>query len=372
MFYKNVRNLVISIVLLVFLSQFITAAGPAVVNLGTAGNFAILAKSGVSTTGTTSVVGDIGVSPIDSTAITGFGLILDSTTQFSTSSLVTGKIYAADYSPPTPINMGVAIGDMQTAYTDAAGRTNPTATELGAGNLDGMTIIPGLYKWGTGVTIPISLTLSGSATDVWIFQIAQNLDIGNGAIITLSGGAQAQNVFWQVAGQATLGTTSDFKGIILSQTAIVLNTGASLKGRALAQTAVTLNANAVVTPTGSSGSISTVTSTPTTNPITPTPTVNGGGSGYYPTVTPTVTVKPTVTPKPTINPTATAKPTVKPTVTPKPTTKPAIVSVKPTVTSNITPTIVPATNDNGSVVMWIVLIVLALGIASYFVFWKKN
>ena len=235
--------------LVLLLSPAIYAAGPSAVNLGSSGNFAILTKSGISTTGTTSIAGDIGVSPIDSTAITGFGLVADSSNQFSTSSLVNGKIYAATYAPPTPAKMTTAVSDMQTAYTDAAGRTNPTATELGAGNIGGMTLAPGLYKWGTGVTIPGGVTLSGGSNDVWIFQIAQNLDVGNGAIVTLSGGAQPQNIFWQVAGQATLGTTSDTKGIILSQTAIVVKTGAKLNGRALAQTAVTLDADRVTAPT---------------------------------------------------------------------------------------------------------------------------
>jgi hypothetical protein len=149
---------------------------------------------------------------------------------------------------PTPANLTTAVLNMQTAYTDAAGRTSPTATELGAGNIQGMTLVPGLYKWGTGLSIPSAVTLSGGANDVWIFQIAQNLTVGNGAIVTLSGGAQARNVFWQVAGQATLGTTSNFKGIILGKTLIAFGTGASITGRALAQTAVTLNATAVSQP----------------------------------------------------------------------------------------------------------------------------
>jgi len=144
--------------------------------------------------------------------------------------------------------MTTAISDMETAYTDAAGRTLPTATELGAGNIGGMTLAPGLYKWGTGVTIPTNVTLSGSANDVWIFQIAQTLTVSSGVHVTLSGGAQANNIFWQIAGQTTLGTTSVFNGNILCQTAIVLNTGATLNGRALAQTAVTLDASAVVKP----------------------------------------------------------------------------------------------------------------------------
>jgi hypothetical protein len=224
------------------------AAGPGPVNLGTAGDYVILAKSGVSTTGVTSVVGNIGLSPAAATALTGFSQALDATNQFSTSSLVTGRLYAADYAPPTPANLTAAVLDMQTAYTDAAGRSSPDFTELGAGNINGMTLAPGLYKWGTGVTFTSSVTLSGGADDVWIFQIAQGLTVGNGAIVTLSGAAQAQNVFWQVAGQATLGTTTDFKGIILSKTLISTNTSAVVHGRALAQTAVTLNATAISTP----------------------------------------------------------------------------------------------------------------------------
>jgi hypothetical protein len=235
-------TVIVSMILFSAISVY--AAQPAV-DLGTAGNFVILAKSGISTIGTTSIVGDIGVSPIDSTAITGFGLILDSSNVFSTSSLVTGKVYASNYAVPTPTVMTTAVSDMETAYTDAAGRTLPDYVELGAGNIGGMTLAPGLYKWSTGVIIPTDVILSGSSTDVWIFQIAQTLDISSGKHVNLSGGAQAKNIFWQVAGKTTLGTTSEFNGNILDQTAIVLNTGATLNGRALAQTAVTLDSNTI-------------------------------------------------------------------------------------------------------------------------------
>ena len=267
---KLLSNIFISLIFFAFITGNVYAAQN-VVDLGTAGDFVILAKSGISTTGTTSIVGDIGVSPIAATAITGFGLIMDSSNQFATSSLVTGKIYAADYAPSTPTRMTSAVSDMETAYTDAAGRTLPDYTELGAGNIGGMTLKPGLYKWGTGVTIPTDVTLSGSSTDVWIFQIAQTLDISNGKQVILSGGAQAKNIFWQVAGQATLGTTSVFNGNILGQTAIVLNTGATLNGRALAQTAVTLDAVNVSLPGGPSPNIDEVTfpsPSPTSNPTT--------------------------------------------------------------------------------------------------------
>ena len=224
------------------------AAGPKAVNLGTAGTFVVLSKTGITTTGTTAIVGDIGVSPIVATSMTGFGLIADSTNTFSKSSLVSGKIYAADYFAPTPAKLTAAISDMQTAFTDAAGRLSPDFTELGAGDISGKTLLPGLYKWNTGVSITNGVTLAGGPNDVWIFQIAGDLAVNNGAKITLIGGAQAKNIFWQVSGKATLGTAADVKGIILSQTLISMNTGATLSGRALAQTAVTLIANTITAP----------------------------------------------------------------------------------------------------------------------------
>jgi hypothetical protein len=173
---------------------------------------------------------------------------MDASNEFSTSALVDGRVYAADYTPPTPTMMTTAISDMETAYTDAAGRTNPDHTELGAGDITSMTLAPGLYKWSSTVLISAAgVTLSGGSSDVWIFQIAQNLEVADGAHVTLSGGAQASHVFWQVAGQATIGTTAVMKGTILSQTAIVLNTGAILDGRALAQSAVSMDAATVRT-----------------------------------------------------------------------------------------------------------------------------
>jgi len=220
------------------------AAGPAPVDLGTAGHFVILSKAGISTTGTTKITGDIGVSPIAATAITGFGLVLDSSRAFSRSTLVTGKVYAADYVVPTPSKLTAAVGAMETAYRSAAGQT-ATVTELGAGNIGGLTLAPGVYKWGTGVTIPTDVTLAGGMDDVWIFQIAGTLNISSAKKVILASGAQAKNIFWQVAGATTLGTNSMFSGTILAKTNIALQTGAVLNGRALAQTAVTLDANTV-------------------------------------------------------------------------------------------------------------------------------
>ncbi len=238
---------------MVTVALMLTAAAvsqsPAPVNLGTAGNFVILAKTGISATGVTHITGDIGISPAAATYITGFGLIMDPSGTFSTSSLVTGNVYAADYTDPTPSKMTTAIGDMETAYTDAAGRPLPDHTELYAGDLTGQTLTPGLYNWSTGVLVSAGgVTISGAASDIWIFQIAQDLTLANGAMVTLGGSAKASNIFWQVAGQVTLGTTAAMKGIILCKTAILIRTGAALDGRALAQSAVALDANAVTDP----------------------------------------------------------------------------------------------------------------------------
>jgi hypothetical protein len=220
------------------------------VNLGTAGNFVILAKAGISTTGVTAITGDIGASPVTATSITGFDLTADATNTFSRSTLVSGSIFAAGDTEPTPTMLTTAIGDMETAFTDAAGRTLPDHTELGAGNISGLTLTPGLYKWGTDVSMDTDagVTLSGGTEDVWIFQVAQDLIINNSAIITLSGGAQAKNIFWQVAGKATLGTAAQFKGIILSKTLISMNSGTQFVGRALAQTEVTLIGTTITMP----------------------------------------------------------------------------------------------------------------------------
>jgi hypothetical protein len=266
------------------------AAGPAAVNLGTAGNFVILAETGISTTGTTHVTGDIGVSPAHATFITGFGLNLPAGSAFSTSALVTGKVYAADYAPPTPINMGIAVGDMETAYTNAANTTIPTPTVgLGAGTIAlGTILAPGVYKWSTGVTIPNGVTLNGGPNDVWIFQIAGTLDIAVNQQVLLTGGAQAKNIFWQVAGAVTLLPGSHFEGIILAKTNIAIQTGATLTGRALAQTEVALDGNSVLPPpyiltytAGANGTITGTTSQTVNLGASGTPVTAVPSAGYY-------------------------------------------------------------------------------------------
>jgi hypothetical protein len=214
----------------------------ATVNLGLAANFAILSKSGITDVASSAITGDIGTSPITGAAI---GV---------TCAEVTGKIYSVDAAGPLPCRLTnasrltTAVSNMQTAYTDAAGRSNPDFLNLGAGNIGGLTLTPGLYKWTSAVTIPTDITISGGSNDVWIFQVAGTLDMSSAVQIILSGGAKAKNIFWQVSGAVTLGTTSHFEGNILGQTGINMQTGGTIRGRMLAQTAVTLQMNTVTKP----------------------------------------------------------------------------------------------------------------------------
>ena len=214
------------------------------VNLGAAGNYVILAKSAVSVKTTSVITGDIGLSPAAETYLTGFSQ--SNATVYATSAQVTGKLYAADMASPTPTNLTTAVSDMETAYTDASTRTESNYKDLGAGNIGGMTLVPGLYNWGTGLSIPTDVTLFGNG--VYIFQIAQDLTVASAAKVILTGGALPENIIWAVGGIATLGTTCQFKGIILCKTQINLKTNAVLTGRALAQSQVTLDSNTVTAP----------------------------------------------------------------------------------------------------------------------------
>ena len=214
----------------------------AVVNLRSVGNFVILTKSGITDVYKSTITGDVGSSPI-----TGAAILVRCTE-------VVGTIYSVNAAGPLPCRvtnaskLTTAVGDMQTAYTDAAGRSNPKFLNLGAGNIGGRTLRPGLYKFTSAVVIPTNVTISGGPNDVWIFQVAGTLRMSSAMKIILAGGAQAKNIFWQVAGAVTLGTTSHFEGNILGKTGINLQTGASINGRLLAQTAVTLQMNTVKKP----------------------------------------------------------------------------------------------------------------------------
>jgi PKD repeat protein len=230
-----------------------TRRGAPVVYLRSAGNFVILAKSGIGTTGASRIRGNIGVSPASGMAITGFGETMELTNRFSTSDQVTGKIYAAGYSAPAPAAMTEAVRDMETAYADAASQA-PDVSDLGAGTIGGRTLSPGIYAWSSGVLLPIGTVLTldakGDQGAVWIFRIAGDLSMESGSQVFLVNGAKAENIFWQVAGPrgVTMGSDAHAEGSMLALNAISMGRGASLEGRALAQTTVTLDANTLSAP----------------------------------------------------------------------------------------------------------------------------
>jgi hypothetical protein len=224
------------------------------VNLGSTAKFAVLAGSLISNIPGSAITGDVALSPSAGSMITGFG-----------ENEITGTVYTVDQTGPAgsveaASDLTTAKGDLTIAYNDAAGRTPvPEGPFLdpGAGDIGGLTLIPGLYKFTSALSITGSdVTLSGTEDDVWIFQIASGLNVGNGIKVILAGGAQAANIFWQVGTSATLGTTSVFKGTIMADQSISMNTGATLDGRALASiAAVTLAASTVTRPGSSNTSL---------------------------------------------------------------------------------------------------------------------
>ncbi|MBF0147370.1 MAG: DUF3494 domain-containing protein [Magnetococcales bacterium] len=227
---------------LVVSASAFAAGGVMPVSLGKAGTFAILSKAGITNVFRSSVIGDVGTSPI-----TGASLLL-------TCDEVVGKVYTVTEAGPLPCRivdpslLSTAVSDMEAAYTDAAGRNSPNSTELGGGEIGGQNLAPGIYKWSSPVTVSTDLTLTGGPNDVWIFQMAQTFNLANATGVKLVGGALAKNVFWAVAGEVTLGTSSKLKGIVLSETMIAANTGASIEGRLFAQTEVTLQTSTIAQP----------------------------------------------------------------------------------------------------------------------------
>ena len=232
----NVCGSIISLaVAVVFLCQEATAA-QAPIALGSDAACAVLAATTVTTIPTTTVHGDLGVSP--GTTLTG-------------SPIVNGTTHLGD---PTAAQGQL---DLTTAYNDAAGRTLGAVTV--AGNLGGQTLPPGLYKSASSLEISsgdLTLDAQGDPSGVWIFQMGTTLITTVSRQVILSGGAQAANVFWQVGSSATIGGSSVFKGTIMADQSITMDTGATLEGRALARNgAVALDGNTVTIPTATSSTV---------------------------------------------------------------------------------------------------------------------
>jgi hypothetical protein len=247
----------VSISVLANVATSVPEAPPtATVNLGTAENYVILAKSGITTVPASVITGDIAVSPIAGTFMTGFSFFpMESGGTFSSSSQITGMAFAADYAVPTPALLTTAVGDMQTAFTDAAGRGPAVGPRLnlGSGILGGdfggptAPLTTGVYTFGTGVTIASTIYFEGSDTDVFIIQMAGNLVQAANTNVILNG-ARAENIFWKVSGNVNVLAGAHLEGILLVQTDVTFVTGSSLYGRVLAQTACALQKATITQP----------------------------------------------------------------------------------------------------------------------------
>jgi hypothetical protein len=235
----------------------VTADEVDTVNLRTAGNYVILAKTGIDTVPQSVITGDIAVSPITGAAMTGFSFGSACDGKCATSAQLTGKAYAADYIAPTPSDLTTAVSDMETAYTDAKGRTNTNTDRINlkAGLIGGETLSPGVYTFGTDIEITSAVTFEGTGTteapnpdDIFIIQIAGNIVQAAEIDVILTKGAKAENIFWQVAGQVTVGADAHMEGILLVKTAVTFVTESSLNGRVLTQTACNLQKATITQP----------------------------------------------------------------------------------------------------------------------------
>jgi hypothetical protein len=246
---SNLRGLIVGLAIAASVLHQDATAAQAPVPLGSATTFAVLAGSTVTSTGATTVDGDVGVSP--GTTLTG-------------APTVNGTTHLGD-----PAAAQAQL-DLTTAYNDAAGRT--VGAVIVAGNLGGQTRAPGLYQSTSSLEISsgdLTLDAQGDADAVFIFQMASTLVTTVGRQVILSGGAQAANIYWQVGSSATIGGSSVFKGTIMADQSITMNTSATLEGRALARNgAVALDANTITVPNAATASVILVSAAVVTGPYT--------------------------------------------------------------------------------------------------------
>jgi len=226
-----------------------SAAAAGTVELGTATPFAVLAGTAVTDVPTSSLTGDVGLSPAAGTNYAGL-----------TQAEVSGTIYSTDGTGPAgtvsnPALLTTAQNDLTTAYVAAAGQT-PTSTFNGGDNqLGGQTLTAGVYAFGHASTAnitaasPLVLNGQGDPNAVFVFQASSDLVTASDSVVQLENGAQACNVFWQVSSSATLSSASTFVGTIMALTSATLDSGATVQGRVLARNgAVTLDANTITAP----------------------------------------------------------------------------------------------------------------------------
>jgi hypothetical protein len=238
-------------------------SGTGCVDLGTAANYVILDQATVTYTpiatvsSTPKITGNIGISPAAASFITGFALNLPAGGAYSTSTLVTGNIFAPGYANPTPANLTTAIGDKNTAYTAAAGMATaggglaggtPGSACPGTGALGGITLTPGVYTCTTTISIASGAAVTLSGAGVYVIKTTQGLTQAANTQVTLTNGAVPENVFWQVAGAVSIGSGAHMEGVILTASDITLITGATVKGRLFGSTGVKMDSNTVTQP----------------------------------------------------------------------------------------------------------------------------
>jgi hypothetical protein len=223
----------------------------------------ILSKSGITNVPDSLITGDIACSPITGNSMTGFNLTMSPDNTYSTSPQITGKVFAADYTTPTPTILTAAVSAMEAAYTDLAGRPAATGARLNlgggilglpdtSGNTPGGFLTPlteGTYTFSTGVTIFGDIYFDGDGNDIFIIQITGNLVQASGTRVHLLNGVKAKNIYWQVAGaEVAVGTTAHMKGILVALNAVHFRTGSSLDGRVMTQKACTLDTATITAP----------------------------------------------------------------------------------------------------------------------------
>jgi hypothetical protein len=218
-----------------------TGDDTAPLDLGTAANYVMLAKTAITGGANVDITGDVGISPQAAAAITGFALAMAPSGQYSTSSIVAGEVHAASYAGDVAAELTQAISDMMAANVDAASRTGTVAK--GAGALGGLTLEPGVYTFTTAVSIASDLTFDGGIDDVWIIYAAGALTVAAGVDIILEGGAQAKNIFFTGATSMGIGANASIAGILVFKTTIGFGANSSLNGRAFSQTAISIGAD---------------------------------------------------------------------------------------------------------------------------------
>jgi hypothetical protein len=264
------------------------ASAAQTVQLGTATPFAVLAGTAVTDIPTSSITGNVGLSPAAGTNYAGL-----------TQAEVTGSIYSTDGTGPAgnvnnPALLTTAKNDLTTAYVAAAGQPPTSTFNAGDNQLGGQTLTAGVYAFGHASTAnitaasPLVLNGQGDPNSVFVFQASSDLITASNSVVQLENGAQACNVFWEVGSSATLGSSSTFVGTLMALTSATLNSAATVQGRILARNgAVSLDANTITAP--STCVVTTPTTTTTTTPAGTTATTTPTGTGGTGTSTGSIT-----------------------------------------------------------------------------------